>query len=141
MYACSMVFDIPSESGRPFEERIAHLRKLFPEAPTFEVGGPIGPKNKDSVTLLDRKRHVPSSRFPKLTMMLATEVECKGPEHLKEMLERVQQAGGEGLMLRKPKSKYEFKRSSTLLKVSLGAPERQRSRLTRYAWIIGQDFL
>jgi DNA ligase 1 len=43
--------------------------------------------------------------------------ECRGTEHLQLELKRVEGLGGEGLMLRKPGSKYEVGRSSTLLKV------------------------
>lgn len=50
------------------------------------------------------------------TSLLAHEP-CRGEDHLKEELARVEELGGEGLMLRKPKSKYEVGRSSTLLKV------------------------
>jgi DNA ligase-1 len=42
---------------------------------------------------------------------------CKGLEHLREELARVESLGGEGLMARKPRSKYEVGRSTTLLKV------------------------
>ena len=42
---------------------------------------------------------------------------CKGMGHLREELVRVEQLGGEGLMLRQPKSKYAIGRSNTLLKV------------------------
>lgn len=42
---------------------------------------------------------------------------CRGEDHLREELARVEALGGEGLMLRKPRSKYEVGRSSTLLKV------------------------
>lgn len=42
---------------------------------------------------------------------------CKSTEHLKEELKRVEEGGGEGLMLRQPNSKYETGRSFTLLKV------------------------
>jgi DNA ligase-1 len=42
---------------------------------------------------------------------------CKGTAHLKEELARVEALGGEGLMARKPGSRYEAGRSSTLLKV------------------------
>jgi DNA ligase-1 len=42
---------------------------------------------------------------------------CRGIDHLKAELERVEKLGGEGLMLRKPGSRYEVGRSSTLLKV------------------------
>ncbi|MCI0377189.1 MAG: DNA ligase [Gemmataceae bacterium] len=42
---------------------------------------------------------------------------CKGIDHLKEELARLEALGGEGVMLRKPGSKYESGRSATLLKV------------------------
>lgn len=42
---------------------------------------------------------------------------CESTDHLKEELARVEALGGEGLMLRKPGSKYEVGRSYTLLKV------------------------
>lgn len=42
---------------------------------------------------------------------------CQGIDHLKAELARLEALGAEGLMLRKPGSKYESGRSSTLLKV------------------------
>ncbi len=42
---------------------------------------------------------------------------CKGIEHLRAELARVEALGGEGLMLRQPGSRYEAGRSATLLKV------------------------
>jgi len=42
---------------------------------------------------------------------------CRGLEHLREELARVESLGGEGLMMRKPGSRYEVGRSHTLLKV------------------------
>ncbi|NVJ20711.1 MULTISPECIES: DNA ligase [Myxococcus] len=42
---------------------------------------------------------------------------CQGTPHLRSELERVEGLGGEGLMLRKPGSRYEVGRSHTLLKV------------------------
>jgi DNA ligase-1 len=44
-------------------------------------------------------------------------VVCRGIDHLREELSRVEGLGGEGLMLRRPKSMYEVGRSSSLLKV------------------------
>lgn len=44
-------------------------------------------------------------------------VACMGVPHLREELERVEQLGGEGLMLRRPGSKYDVGRSTSLLKV------------------------
>ncbi|MEI7893545.1 MAG: DNA ligase [Myxococcales bacterium] len=42
---------------------------------------------------------------------------CKGHDHLRAELARVEALGGEGLMVRKPRSHYEVGRSATLLKV------------------------
>ncbi len=42
---------------------------------------------------------------------------CRGVDHLREELKRVEALGGEGLMLRQPGSKYVAGRSSTILKV------------------------
>jgi len=44
---------------------------------------------------------------------------CKGKSHLIETLHSVVKGGGEGLMLRKPRSLYERRRSDTLLKVKM----------------------
>jgi DNA ligase-1 len=44
-------------------------------------------------------------------------VRCEGVEHLRAELARVEALGGEGLMLRRPGSRYEIGRSSSLLKV------------------------
>ncbi|XP_059154925.1 uncharacterized protein LOC131940296 [Physella acuta] len=45
------------------------------------------------------------------------QVKCKSKEHLEEKLTKVLNMGGEGLMIRKPLSKYEATRSDTLLKI------------------------
>jgi DNA ligase-1 len=42
---------------------------------------------------------------------------CVGTDHLKQFLAEVEHKGGEGLMLRQPKSLYVGNRSTTLLKV------------------------
>ncbi len=42
---------------------------------------------------------------------------CRGVDHLREELARVESLGGEGLMLRQPGSRYEVGRSTSLLKV------------------------
>jgi len=44
-------------------------------------------------------------------------VRCKGTDHLRRELARIEALGGEGLMMRQPGSLYEAGRSSTLLKV------------------------
>lgn len=55
-------------------------------------------------------------RRPSFAQALAHEL-CKDREHMRRELARVEQLGGEGLMLRKPGSRYEVGRSHTLLKV------------------------
>lgn len=44
-------------------------------------------------------------------------IACRGTDHLKQELARIEGLGGEGLMLRQPRSRYEAGRSNTLLKV------------------------
>ena len=52
----------------------------------------------------------------KYAAVLAQE-RCKDIAHMEQKLAEVEAAGGEGLMMRKPKSNYEIGRSTTLLKV------------------------
>jgi DNA ligase-1 len=56
---------------------------------------------------------------------------CDGQADLEAILKQVEAAGGEGLMLRQPGSLYEWKRSSTLLKVKTFSDEE--------AEVIGQE--
>ncbi|KAH7102511.1 DNA ligase/mRNA capping enzyme [Auriculariales sp. MPI-PUGE-AT-0066] len=83
------VFDVPSHGKKPFEERFKLLEGLF---------GKNGSHASDHVVIVPH-----------------TELESR--EQMDKMLEEVQKKGGEGLMLRKPKSEYVGTRSSTLLKV------------------------
>jgi DNA ligase-1 len=50
-------------------------------------------------------------------VQILPQIQCRGLEHLKDELQRVEALGGEGLMLRQPASLYEVGRSNTLLKV------------------------
>ena len=50
-------------------------------------------------------------------IQVVKQVRCVSMKHLTTELKRIQDLGGEGLMLRQPGSFYERKRSSTLLKV------------------------
>ncbi|KAJ3720399.1 hypothetical protein C8R42DRAFT_86826 [Lentinula raphanica] len=84
------VFDIPSLATQPFEARMDRLKKLF--APG------IGSHKSDHVVVV--KQEIATSK-----------------QHVLDKLKEVESLGGEGLMLRKPGSLYEGKRSSTLLKI------------------------
>ncbi|KAG8804765.1 hypothetical protein FRC16_000019 [Serendipita sp. 398] len=83
------VFDAPFMGNKPFEERLAFLKKIFGDS--------------DSPT------------YP--NVILVEHVKCTGKDHVLDKLQELQKKGAEGLMLRQPLSRYEPKRSSTLLKV------------------------
>ncbi|KAG8801630.1 hypothetical protein FRC18_007752 [Serendipita sp. 400] len=75
--------------NKPFEERLAFLKKIFGDS--------------DSPT------------YP--NVILVEHIKCTGKDHVLDKLQELQKKGAEGLMLRQPLSRYESKRSSTLLKV------------------------
>lgn len=54
---------------------------------------------------------------PALYVNVLPQFVCRGADHLRAELDRIEQLGGEGLMLRQPASLYEAGRSATLLKV------------------------
>ncbi|ORY45223.1 DNA ligase/mRNA capping enzyme [Rhizoclosmatium globosum] len=80
------VFDSPTMTTLPFEQRIVKLKSLFP----------------------------PSADSP---IILVAHEKCISAAHIVTALKDVESKGGEGLMLREPKSMYIGKRSTTLLKV------------------------
>lgn len=65
---------------------------------------------------LDELRELLASRRPQFAGM-HEHFRCRGLDHLREELAKVEAQGGEGLMLRQPGSRYEAGRSATLLKV------------------------
>ncbi|KAI5807506.1 hypothetical protein DFH27DRAFT_511256 [Peziza echinospora] len=81
------VFDCPSKGHLPFEQRIAYLKDLI------EV--------KLKIKWINVVDHKP----------------IRDRDHVFELLEDVLKSGGEGLMLREPRSRYVQGRSKTLLKV------------------------
>ncbi len=97
--------DIARSQGTP--DRWRELKYLVFDAP--DAPGPF----EERMTFLSDV--VPSWKSPVAT--LVEHVVCKGNAHLEEELERVLALGGEGLMVRKPGSRYERARSSSILKV------------------------
>ncbi|KIL60978.1 hypothetical protein M378DRAFT_83142 [Amanita muscaria Koide BX008] len=83
------LFDVPSLGDKPFEERINYLQKMF------------GPQGTHAAA------HI----------VVVNQVEAKDKEHVLQHLKEVETLGGEGVMLRRPASLYEGRRSGTLLKV------------------------
>ena len=49
--------------------------------------------------------------------VMCKQEKCTGKKHIDDELKRVISLGGEGLMIREPASKYERRRSNTLLKI------------------------
>ena len=50
-------------------------------------------------------------------VVVVAEERCRDTDHLKQELKRIEALGGEGVMLRQAGSKYERRRSKTLLKL------------------------
>ncbi len=72
------------------------------------VSGPFEDRIEYLCETFSRLRHPHASVLPQLR--------CRGVDHLREELDRIESLGGEGLMLRQPGSRYEAGRSATLLK-------------------------
>ncbi|MHB1561490.1 MAG: DNA ligase [Isosphaeraceae bacterium] len=78
----------------------------------FDAPGVDGPFEERLAAV---RTHVERARPPFLTAH--DHAVCSGLDHLRAELARVEALGGEGLMLRQPRSRYEVGRSLTLLKV------------------------
>ncbi|KAG6890709.1 hypothetical protein C0995_005082 [Termitomyces sp. Mi166 len=85
------IFDIPSKGHLSFEERIDILKKLF---------GPDGNYASGLVKVVEHEK-------------------AKSRQHVLDKLKEIESLGGEGLMLRKPASEYEGRRSGSLLKIKV----------------------
>lgn len=85
------LFDIPSEGGSPFEDRMEVLNSLF---------GPSGSHACSEVKVLEQ-------------------IKAQDKDHVLSFLKDIESRGGEGIMLREPESKYEGRRSATLLKLKV----------------------
>jgi DNA ligase 1 len=72
----SQVFDIPSSGSKPFEERLQELRGLF------------GPGGKHTCA----------------EVVIVAQEQARDRQHVLDKLKEVETLGGEGLMLRQPKS-------------------------------------
>lgn len=69
----------------------------------------------------------------------AAQTKVKSAAHLRELFEKVVKAGGEGIMLRAPKSAYERTRSSKLLKVKVMPKTEGRGRGGGKQKLLGED--
>ncbi|KAG0051256.1 hypothetical protein BGZ83_003963 [Gryganskiella cystojenkinii] len=93
-----LVFDAPLMDA-VYEKRLDYLKSIMP---TF---------GQDNIPSAGKGTKVPP--YARLVPVQ----KCVSKSHLMRELDHVQTHGGEGIMLRAPRSRYEFKRSRTLLKV------------------------
>ncbi|PWZ00472.1 hypothetical protein BCV70DRAFT_199750 [Testicularia cyperi] len=89
-----MIFDSPSLGSQPVEDRWAELEKRFGATDGADIDDLEGPQ----IVLVSHQR-------------------CKSRDHLTDLMKQVEAKGGEGLMLRQPKSQYEGRRGNTLYKL------------------------
>lgn len=103
-YITYLVFDAPAMKA-PYEERVAFIKSVVvpTSKPDRTSSSSTGPSSSTG------------SGCPYAAPVGV--VLCKCAAHLKAELAQVDAKGGEGLMLREPKSLYENKRSKTLRKV------------------------
>ncbi|KAF9353935.1 hypothetical protein BGX26_008294 [Mortierella sp. AD094] len=96
-----LVFDAP-KLNMVYEKRLEYLKSIMPNFGQDNIA--CNPSSKSTDKIPPYSRLVPVQK-------------CLSKAHLLRELDHVQTHGGEGIMLRAPRSRYEFKRSRTLLKV------------------------
>lgn len=97
--------DIAKSQGIP--DRWKELKYLIYDVP--EAGGPFEERMKFLANAL------PKWKSPYAELVEHTV--CQNNDHVREELERITDLKGEGLMVRKPGSQYEWAESSTILKI------------------------
>ncbi|KAF9955825.1 hypothetical protein BGZ72_003380 [Mortierella alpina] len=95
-----LVFDAP-KLDMVYEKRLEYLKSIMP------IYGQDKMSSSSPTT---------STKVPPYSRLVPVQ-KCLSKTHLLRELDHVQTHGGEGIMLRAPRSRYEFKRSRTLLKV------------------------
>ena len=112
---------VKKQAGKVVPEDYKLLTYLIFDAPTQ------GGKYEDRVKWLEA--NIPQKDDSCFATVVGVK-KCEGMAQLKQLLADVNKAGGEGIMLRKPGSLYEHKRSTTLLKVKTFHDEGNISALT-----------
>ncbi|KAF9433954.1 hypothetical protein BGZ76_008764 [Entomortierella beljakovae] len=94
-----LVFDAP-KLNMVYEKRLDYLKSIMPAFGQDKITSPASQ----------------STKVPTYSRLVPVQ-KCLSKSHLMRELDHVQTHGGEGIMLREPRSRYEFKRSRVLLKV------------------------
>lgn len=96
-----------TDNGKNDMNRWYRMRYMIFDAPSLNI--PFEERIQYIKSLI-RRTNNPYIKLVEQTL-------CNGESHMLEELARIEELGGEGIMLRKPKSLYENKRSKTLIKV------------------------
>ena len=97
------VFDVPSLTNEPFEERMKYLKNLIEERCNCMIRVNVSGETVDF----------------KCPLQLTEQTKVLSETHLQELFVNVTKNQGEGIMLREAGSLYEQKRSKTLLKMKV----------------------
>ncbi|KAK3816022.1 MAG: hypothetical protein J3Q66DRAFT_341397 [Benniella sp.] len=100
-----LVFDAP-KMDVVYEKRLEYLKSIMP----------LYGKDSMPSTSSSSSSSTSTNKIPPYARIVPVQ-KCLSKAHLIRELDHVQSHGGEGIMLRAPRSRYEFKRSRTLLKV------------------------
>ena len=140
-YVTYLVFDAPA-LDKPYEERLKFIQSCIQPIPPPAIaaapapalaiaasasasasasaatvsGGGAGTSHSTGAVAGTSSASIPAVGTPYAAPVGA--ITCTGRAHVSAELAKVEACGGEGLMLRRPGSKYEHCRSKHLLKVS-----------------------
>lgn len=93
---------VRSHSGERWDQLVYHVFDLYPTTPAAAAA-----------PFEDRLAHLPTTQYVRPLVQMR----CESVAHLTACVDHIVANGGEGVMLRAPRSAYEAKRSGTLLKV------------------------
>lgn len=102
---------------KQFQRAMSIVRRQTPGPEWSEISYCVYDSPLAGGTFENRISHVKNILQGNKVAVVLNQQPCQGAIHLKVLLHQFISSGAEGLMLRQPQSKYEGKRSSTLLKV------------------------
>ena len=100
-----------------FQETVSIVRCGNPGEEWHQIKFMVFDAPKHAGTFEERYKYLREVVNGEGPAQVVRQIRCKNVDHLQAHLASVEAGGAEGLMLRKPGSKYEARRSSTLLKV------------------------
>jgi DNA ligase-1 len=99
-----------------FQETMSVVRRHSPNGEWKKIKYRVFDAPDATGDFEDRMDHLNKMNLP-VHVQVVIQFKCSSEHHLGQFLKTITDQGGEGIMLRKPHSQYEARRSSTLLKV------------------------